>query len=168
MDGEQLEGKDADARADMFAFGAVLYESLSGRRALEGKSQATLIAAIIDREPTPLATLLPLFPSALDRVIRTCLAKDPDQRWQNAADLRRELAWIAENKEAPVEAAAKGARSARKLPWLLVGTAVGILLGILGGTLLHRGPTTNGSSQLAGLTIPANPPLGLGANAEPS
>jgi eukaryotic-like serine/threonine-protein kinase len=165
---EQLEGKEADARTDLFAFGAVLYEAVSGKRAFEGKSQATLIAAIIDREPAPLATIVPVVPSALDRVIRTCLAKDPDQRWQNAADLRRELTWIAENKEAPLEAAAKGSRSAGKLPWLLVGTVVGILLGILGGALLHRGPTTSGAAQLAVLTIPPTRQWHLGGPQGPS
>src|SRR5207302_7889185 len=75
---EQLEGKEADARTDIFAFGAVVYEMLTGRKAFEGKSHASLIAAILEHEPPPIATLQPLTPPTLDRVVRKCLAKDPD------------------------------------------------------------------------------------------
>ena len=82
---EQLEGREADARTDIFAFGAVLYEMVTGKKAFEGKSQASLIAAILEREPPPMSTLQPLTPAALDRVVKTCLAKDPDERWQTAA-----------------------------------------------------------------------------------
>ena len=162
---EQLEGKDADARTDLFAFGAVLYEAISGRRAFEGKSQASLIAAILDREPAPLTTLVPMLPSSLDRVVRTCLAKDPDQRWQNAADLRRELTWIAENKDAPVKT-----RSGivALLPWIGTGVGVGILLGFLAGLLLHRGPSGNGSAQVAALTIPPPRQWRLGGSDGPA
>ena len=94
---EQLEAREADARSDIFAFGAVLYEMLTGRRAFEGKSQASLIAAILEHEPPSLSTLQPLTPAGLDRLVRTCLAKDPDARWQSARDLERELAWIADS-----------------------------------------------------------------------
>jgi len=93
---EQLEGKDADARSDIFAFGAVLYEMATGRRAFEGKSQATVIAAIIEREPPPISQVAPMSPPALDRVVKTCLAKDPDERWQTAHDVKLQLRWIAE------------------------------------------------------------------------
>ncbi len=93
---EQVEGREADARTDVFAFGAVLHEMVTGRRAFAGKSQASLVAAILEKQPPPPSTLQPLAPAALDRVVRTCLAKDPDERWQSAADLRRELSWIAE------------------------------------------------------------------------
>jgi serine/threonine protein kinase len=96
MTPEQLEGHEADARTDIFAFGAVLYEMLTGRKAFEGKSQASLVAAILEREPAPLATLQPLAPPALARVVKQCLAKDPEDRWQSARDLRAELAWIGE------------------------------------------------------------------------
>ena len=78
---EQLEGKDADARTDIFAFGAVLYEMLTGRRAFEGKSQASLIAAILEHEPPALTTRLPVATPTLDRIVKTCLAKNPDARW---------------------------------------------------------------------------------------
>jgi Tol biopolymer transport system component len=92
---EQLEGKEADHRTDIFAFGAILYEMATGTRAFDGKSAAGVIAAIIEREPTPMAEVQPLTPPALDRLVRTCLAKDPDQRWQSVADLARELRSIA-------------------------------------------------------------------------
>src|SRR5262245_30041463 len=91
---EQIEGADADARADIFAFGCVLYEMVTGRRAFEGKSQASVIAAILAAEPPPIATLRPSAPPALDHVIRTCLAKDPDERFQSAHDLLLQLRFI--------------------------------------------------------------------------
>ena len=75
---EQLEGKEADARTDIFAFGSVLYEMLTGKRAFEGKSQASLIAAILEKEPEPISTLQPLTPPALERLVRRCLSKEPD------------------------------------------------------------------------------------------
>src|SRR5581483_5362853 len=78
MSPEQLEGKDADARSDLFAFGAVLYEMVTGRKAFEARSQASLIAAILTTEPPPLTNPQTLAPEALDRVVRACLAKDPD------------------------------------------------------------------------------------------
>jgi serine/threonine protein kinase len=80
---EQLEGQEADARTDIFAFGAVLYEMLTGRKAFEGKSQPTLIASIIGSEPPPISTLQPIAPPMLDDIVRTCLAKNPDARWQS-------------------------------------------------------------------------------------
>jgi Tol biopolymer transport system component len=95
MSPEQLEGPDADARTDVFAFGAVLYEMASGKKAFEGKSQASLIGAIMTSEPAPLSKLQPVAPPGLDHIVRTCLAKDPEARWQSAADLCAELRWIA-------------------------------------------------------------------------
>ena len=91
---EQLEGKEADARTDIFAFGAVVYEMLTGRKAFEGKSQASVMGAIMHAEPPAITTIQPLIPPALDRIVKTCLAKDPDDRWQTARDLSRELQWI--------------------------------------------------------------------------
>jgi Tol biopolymer transport system component len=95
---EQLEGHDADARTDIFAFGALVYEMVTGRRAFEGKTQASLIAAILEREPPTIASLQPVAPATLDRLVRTCLAKSPDDRWQTAHDLLREIRWVAENR----------------------------------------------------------------------
>ena len=94
MSPEQLEGRPADARSDIFAFGAVVYEMLTGRKAFVGTSPATVIGAILRDAPPPLDTSHPPTP-ALDHIIRRCLAKDPDERWQTAVDLARELQWIA-------------------------------------------------------------------------
>ncbi|MBU0984513.1 MAG: serine/threonine-protein kinase, partial [candidate division Zixibacteria bacterium] len=93
---EQLEGKEADARSDIFAFGAILYEMTTGKRAFEGGSQATLIAAIIEREPTSLSVVIPSTPPLFERLVKKCLAKDPQNRWQSAADLSDELRWISQ------------------------------------------------------------------------
>jgi serine/threonine-protein kinase len=91
---EQLEGKPADARTDLWALGALLYEMLTGKRAFEGTSAASLIGAILEREPTPLSTLLPLTPPSVDRLVRQCLAKSPDDRPDTAHDLANQLRWM--------------------------------------------------------------------------
>ncbi len=91
---EQLQGKEADTRTDIFAFGAVIYEMVAGTRAFQGDTQASLIAAILEHEPRPASALRPLTPRALDRLIRACLEKDPDERWQSGKDLSRALEWI--------------------------------------------------------------------------
>jgi hypothetical protein len=88
MSPEQLNSKEADARSDIFAFGCVLYETLSGKKAFSGSTAASIIAAIMEREPEPLQTTPPL-----DRIIRTCLAKDPDERFQTARDAKKALLW---------------------------------------------------------------------------
>ena len=91
---EQVEGKEMDSRTDIFAFGAVVYEMGTGKKAFEGKSQASLIGKILETDPPPMSSLRLMTPPALDRIVKSCLAKDPDERWQNAADLAYELKWI--------------------------------------------------------------------------
>jgi len=93
---EQLEGGDVDARTDIFALGAVLYEMATGRRAFAGKTRASLIASILTAEPPPIAAIQPTTPPSLDRVVRTCLAKERDERWQSAHDVAVELRWVLE------------------------------------------------------------------------
>jgi len=97
MSPEQLEGKPADARSDIFSFGAMLYEMATGRKAFEAKSQASLIAAILKEDPKPLRELQPLTPLALEHVVKACLAKDPDERPQSAHDLKLQLEWMRES-----------------------------------------------------------------------
>ena len=92
---EQVEGQEADARSDLFAFGAVLYEMATGKKAFEGKSAASVMAAILERDAPMLSSLQPLAPHALDHLVSQCLAKDPEERWQSAGDVMRELRWIA-------------------------------------------------------------------------
>jgi hypothetical protein len=94
MSPEQVEGKEADARSDIFSFGAVLYEMSTGRRAFEGKSQVTVASAILEKDPEPLAAHQPLAPPALQHVVQAALMKDPNSRWQSAADIARQLRFI--------------------------------------------------------------------------
>ena len=91
---EQLEGKEADARSDLWALGAVLYEAVTGRKAFEGKSQASLIGSIMNSEPKSISALAPMSPPAMERLVRACLAKDPEERIQTAHDVRLQLEWI--------------------------------------------------------------------------
>jgi serine/threonine protein kinase len=131
---EQLEAKESDARTDIFAFGAVLYEMISGHRAFEGNSPASVIGAILRSEPTPLSTFDPISPPILDHLVARCLAKDPDERWQTASDVMRELKWIAAAREF-TQVVATPLRSHRRerLVWI---ATVGALLTSLTATLL--------------------------------
>ncbi len=123
---EQLEGKEADARSDIFAFGAVLYEMATGRKAFEGKSPASLMAAVLAADPPPMSQLQPPVPPGLERIVRACLAKDPDTRWQSAADLRRQLQWLTES-PAPSSPTPVPRTSSPKLAWGLA-AALALLL----------------------------------------
>jgi Tol biopolymer transport system component len=94
MSPEQIQGSEADARSDIFAFGAVLYEMATGKRAFEGKSQIKVASAILEDEPQPVSAVLKTSPPALDRLVGTCLAKSPDERFQSALDVKLELKWL--------------------------------------------------------------------------
>ncbi|MDL2717174.1 MAG: protein kinase [Acidobacteriota bacterium] len=136
---EQLEGRSTDARTDLFALGTVLFEMATGKRPFAGDSSTAVITAILTSEPPAVSSARALSPLALDRVVKTCLAKEPDERWQSAADLGRELAWIEAEGSRPREAVAASsgtlpARSGfRVLPWLVAAAAL-----IAGGVALLR------------------------------
>jgi Tol biopolymer transport system component/tRNA A-37 threonylcarbamoyl transferase component Bud32 len=123
---EQLEGKEADARADIFAFGAVLYEMATGQRAFQGKSQVSLMAAILEHDPPPVSSQA-LSPPRFDDVVRICLAKQPDDRWQSAADLVHELTLLRRPDGVPHATASTGVGRGERVLWVAV-AAVAILL----------------------------------------
>ena len=138
MSPEQIEGKEADARSDVFALGAVFYEMATGRRPFEGKSQISVASAILEKDPAPIRQLQPLTPPAFERVVSTCLQKNPEERFQSARDIRLELQWIAENPIAetkPGQAPAAN-RSLSLLPWALAGALA--IATSAGAWLYHR------------------------------
>ena len=136
---EQIEGREADARSDLFALGAVLYEMATGKRPFEGKSQLSLATAILEKDPEPIRTLKPLTPSAFEHVVKTCLAKNPDDRFQNAHDVRLELEWITEELprlSAPTAAAKPTKPWLKFFPWAI--TAVVVFLALIAVFLTQR------------------------------
>src|SRR6266513_220513 len=122
MSPEQVEGKELDARSDIFSLGAVLYEMLTGQRAFEGKSQLSVASAILEKEPAPITTIQPMTPTLLDHIVKKCLAKIPEERWQSASDLADELRWITESwqSSAPAATVAPGKpKLAERAVWLI-------------------------------------------------
>ena len=149
---EQLEAKDTDARSDLFAFGAVVYEMVTGRKAFEGVSQASLIAAIMTSEPPPMAESQPMISPALEHVVKRCLAKDPDERWQTARDLMLELEWLGEAGEFEAEAVPEARRSLSPWTWILLGVLALVSVGLI--YTLVRGRTPEAASWKLSLLPP--------------
>ena len=147
MSPEQVEGHEADARSDIFAFGVVLYELIAGTRPFTGKTQANLVASILKEEPRPLFEMQPRTPRGLAEVVRTCLEKDPEKRWQSAREVRHALRWMAAEPPPSIPA-----RSVRVWQWLAVLMAA-IALGI-GGWVFR--PTAPGSLSRFEAPVPEN------------
>jgi serine/threonine protein kinase/Tol biopolymer transport system component len=136
MSPEQIQGKDADARSDIFAFGSMLYEMLTGKRAFQGKSQLSLASAILEKDPEPISTIVPLTPPALDQVVRTCLAKEADDRFQSAHDLKLQLQWISAGGSQVGTPAIISEKRKKSVTVLTVALAAGWLLALAAAALL--------------------------------
>ncbi|MGD1101875.1 MAG: protein kinase, partial [Terriglobia bacterium] len=129
---EQLQGKEADARTDIFAFGAVLYEMATGQRAFSGKSQLSVATAILENDPAPVSSVQPALPPALDVIVTTCLAKDPEERFASAHDVGIALKWVAKVSVAPVSPPAIGGRRPplQKTAWALAAVLLLLLAAV--------------------------------------
>ena len=157
---EQLEGKEADSRTDIFAFGAVVYEMATGKKAFEGKSQASLIGAILKDDPVPMSELQPMTPPTLDHVVRRCMSKAPEDRWQAASDVMAELKWVTEGGSQPDVPApvVSRRRNRERLAWGLVSLVVGVLVTLVVVWNLSPPSTPRPITRFA-LTLPKNEAL---------
>src|SRR5215831_2476723 len=159
MSPEQIEGKELDARSDIFSLGAVLYEMITGKKAFEGKSQLSVASAILESEPAPIGTIKPMAPPALDHVVRKCIAKAVEERWQSAGDLGSELKWISES-SAQARAEQLDSRPARTTrSWVAKGFALVTLVAVVLAFLLLRFASRSGSYDfgVTRLSIPLPP-----------
>ncbi|MFZ0805632.1 MAG: protein kinase, partial [Candidatus Sulfotelmatobacter sp.] len=149
---EVLQGAEADARSDLFSFGCVLYEMITGRRAFEGKSQLSVFTAILEKDPEPISGSQPLAPAMLDEVVRACVAKDPADRFQSAHDVAMGLHWVSSASSAPAELESPPARS--RMLWIAA-IAAAIALGVIAGFFLRRP-----GSSVPSIRTAINPPPG--------
>ena len=146
---EQFAGADVDARTDLFAFGALLHEMVTGKRAFEGNDASSVRAAILEREPPSVSSLRPSAPSALDEVVRRCLAKDPGQRWHSAGDVLRKLKQISESTQS---APTRSRAASRWIAAALVASIAGFSAWQLGGGV-ERDSTSAPVDQIRSIAV---------------
>jgi Tol biopolymer transport system component len=165
---EQLEGREADARSDIFSFGAVVYEMITGKRAFEGQNQASVIASVLKVDPPTIAVLQPTAPPALDHLVRGCLAKDPADRWQTAHDVLKQLEWIAASpiNTAPASASVPKVRRISRL-WIAATLALGIIAAV-STAYIFRGGGAAAPPMRYTVAMPANISLAIGENSSGS
>jgi hypothetical protein len=153
---EQIEGRPVDPRTDIFALGVVVYEMTTGRAPFEGASRASLAAAILTHEPPPISSQIPKAPASLDRLVKQCLAKDPDQRWQSTHDVASALRWSADDSTAPQTLA--GATASRRLPRTGIALAAVALTTLLIAAVVWEGANRQRDAR-ASAPIPRFTPL---------
>ena len=149
MSPEQIEGKEADAKSDLFALGAVLYEMVTGARPFEGKSQISVASAILEKEPEPISAVQPLTPPAFEHIVTACLAKNPEDRFETAHDVALQLKWIAQSGTTAVPSTEKNGNRRELLAWL---TAGGLALLLIASALFWRG--SKGTEQTTYFSAP--------------
>ena len=130
MSPEQVQGHEADSRSDIFAFGAVLYEMATGKRAFDGKSQIGIASAILEKDPEPISSIQSFAPPALEHIVERALAKNPDERWQSASDVKAELKWIAASGSQPGLVRATSKRVRIRASWAMVGILAVVALSL--------------------------------------
>jgi len=159
---DRIEGKEADPRSDIFAFGAVLYEMFAGKRPFEGKSQISLASSILEKDPEPISALKPSTPPAFENAVATCLQKDPEERFQTAHDVKLQLQWIASSSSSgamaalPASPTTSTSRKRERLGWATA-FVVALALGVLAEMCIRDRSRTSGASQAADRRGPHQP-----------